>query len=84
MLLPIDKLELARNIKVVCQRYAVPLKAVALQFGLAHPAVISTIPGSVTSGEIEDNLKMINHSIPTELWSELKYENLLPQEAPTP
>ena len=82
--LPIDKLELAQNIKIICQRYAVPLKAVALQFGLAHPAVISTIPGSVTSDEIEDNFKMINHPIPSDLWSELKYENLLPQQAPVP
>ena len=81
--LPMDKLELAQNIKIICQSYAVPLKAVALQFGLAHPAVISTIPGSVTSDEIQDNFKMINHPIPSDLWSELKHENLLPPEAPT-
>ena len=43
---PREVLERARRIKRVCDRYGVPLKAAALQFGLAHPAVSATIPGA--------------------------------------
>ncbi|MBA13713.1 MAG: pyridoxal 4-dehydrogenase, partial [Chloroflexi bacterium] len=42
---PDDIVTKTRAIKEICERYQVPLKAVALQFGLKHPAVISTIPG---------------------------------------
>ena len=41
---PPEILSRARRIKAVCDRHAVPLKAAALQFGLAHPAVAATIP----------------------------------------
>lgn len=82
--LPPEMLKLARRIKAICDRYAVPLKAVALQFGLAHPAVAATIPGAVTPSEVEENVRMIAYPIPTDLWAELKYENLIPADAPVP
>ena len=43
---PQETLERAREIKAICDRHGVPLKAAALQFGLAHPAVAATIPGA--------------------------------------
>ena len=61
---PRDVLERARRIKDVCDRYGVPLKAAALQFGLAHPAVAATIPGARSIAEIEENLSMAAHPYP--------------------
>ena len=58
---PRDVLEKARSIKDVCDRHGVPLKAAALQFGLAHPAVAATIPGARSIEEIEENLCMAAH-----------------------
>ena len=81
---PSDMLDLARSIKVVCDRHDVPLKAAALQFGLAHPAVAATIPGAVTPDEVEENVRMVSHPIPPDLWAELKHEGLIPSDAPTP
>ena len=81
---PPEVLEQARKIKAVCDTYNVPLKAAALQFGLAHPAVAATIPGASAAEEVEENLRMVQVSIPDDLWAELKHEGLIPEEAPTP
>ena len=81
---PPEVLELARKIKAVCDRHDVPLKAAALQFGLAHPAVAATIPGAVSAAEVQENFDMVSRDIPADLWAELKHEGLLPENAPTP
>ena len=81
---PPEVLELARKIKAVCDRHDVPLKAAALQFGLAHPAVAATIPGAVSVDEVQENVNMVSFDIPDDLWAELKHEGLLPENAPTP
>jgi D-threo-aldose 1-dehydrogenase len=81
---PPQVLELARKIKAVCDRHGVPLKAAALQFGLAHPVVAATIPGARSADEVRENFDMASFEIPTDLWAELKLEKLIPEEAPTP
>jgi D-threo-aldose 1-dehydrogenase len=81
---PPEVLETARRIKAVCDRHEAPLKAAALQFGLAHPAVAATIPGPRTPEEAEENIAMANLEIPTDLWAELRAEGLIPTDAPTP
>ena len=81
---PREVVERARRIKDVCDRYGVPLKAAALQFGLAHPAVAATIPGARSIAEIEENLRMAGHPIPVDLWEELRAEGLIHPDAPAP
>ncbi len=81
---PRDVLEKARRIKEVCDRHAVPLKAAALQFGLAHPAVAATIPGARSIEELEENMRMAAHPIPADLWEELRAEGLTHPDAPAP
>jgi D-threo-aldose 1-dehydrogenase len=79
-----DVLDRARKLKAVCDRHSVPLKAAALQFGLAHPAVAATIPGAQSAAEVEENFSMAGHPIPLDLWGELRHEGLIPEAAPTP
>jgi D-threo-aldose 1-dehydrogenase len=81
---PSDVLDKARQIKAVCDRYQVPLKAAALQFGLAHPAVAATIPGARSPQEVEENIQMSSYTIPADLWAELKSDGFLPEQAPVP
>ena len=81
---PPDILERARRIRSVCDRYGVPLNAVALQFGLAHPAVASTIPGARTAGEAEDNHRAVSHPVPNALWEDLKHQGLVDPDSPVP
>ncbi len=81
---PPEKLDRARAIKTVCDRYAVPLKAAALQFILAHPAIAAVIPGAASVAEVEENARMVETPIPSALWAELKDAGLLDPSAPTP
>ncbi len=81
---PREILDKARRIKQVCDLHSVPLKAAALQFGLAHPAVAATIPGARSIDELEENLRMAAHPIPADLWDELRAEGLIHPDAPAP
>ena len=74
----------AQAIGAVCARYGVDLKAAALQFCAAHPAVAAVIPGARNATEVEQNAAMMEQPIPLELWAELKAAELLPAEAPVP
>jgi D-threo-aldose 1-dehydrogenase len=71
-------------IERVCATYGVPLAAAALQFPLAHPAVVTVIPGAKSRAEVEANTRLMTHEIPPTFWSDLKSERLIPLDAPTP
>jgi D-threo-aldose 1-dehydrogenase len=83
---PVDeaRLECALALQAVCSRHDVPLKAAAIQFPLAHPAVSCVVTGARTRAEIAENIALLQVDIPADLWAELRSEGLLPYEAPTP
>lgn len=81
---PADLMDKAARIAAVCERHRVPLRAAALQFILAHPAIASVIPGARSVAEVEDNIRMVETPIPRELWAELKERGLVEPGAPTP
>jgi D-threo-aldose 1-dehydrogenase len=74
----------ARAIAAACAKYGVDLKAAALQFCAAHPAVAAVIPGPRTPEEVTQNAAAMVQPIPDALWADLKSAGLLPPEAPTP
>lgn len=76
--------EKVRGIEAVCARHNVSLLAAALQFPLAHPAVVSVIPGAARPEEVVQNTKVLVSEIPQDFWAELKSEGLIATEAPTP
>lgn len=71
-------------IEAVCRAHHVALKAAALQFVLAHPAIVTTIPGTRSLAQLEENLDLIRADIPAAFWADLKTEGLLHQDAPVP
>lgn len=73
-----------RGIEAVCAAHAVPLPAAALQFVLAHPAVVSVIPGAAHASEIVQNIAHLNRSIPPGFWADLKTQGLIDPAAPVP
>ena len=81
---PPEMMDKAARIADICERHQVPLKAAALQFILAHPAIASVIPGARSVAEVEENARMVELEIPGELWAELKKAGLIAAEAPTP
>ncbi len=81
---PPEVVEKATRLKAVCDRYDTPLKAAALQFGLAHPAVVSTVPGPRNPAEARQNVAMVRFPIPSGVWADFKSEGLIPGAAPVP
>jgi D-threo-aldose 1-dehydrogenase len=81
---PPEVIERVRKVEQVAGRHGVPLKAAALQFPLAHPAVASVIPGARSAAEVEENFRLMKVAIPQDFWRELKAERLLPDKAPVP
>ncbi|WP_321962341.1 aldo/keto reductase [Paraburkholderia sp. J7] len=77
----IDRVE---QIKAMCSRYGVDIRAVALAFSLAHPAVAGVIPGASRPERIAENRALANCAIPAALWDELKSAGVISANAPTP
>jgi D-threo-aldose 1-dehydrogenase len=73
-----------RAIQAVAGRHGVSLQAAALQFPLAHPAVVSVIPGGAKPEEVTSNVGYLTESIPPAFWSALKSEGLIDAAAPVP
>ncbi len=66
-----ELIERARQIEALCQRYAVPMAAAALQFSLRDPRINSTIVGFSRPERIAQTLELTRQPIPPELWAEL-------------
>lgn len=77
-------LDRVRRIEAVCRRHKVKLPEAALRFPLAHPSVVSVIPGGVTPDQVRLNVKTLAAKIPKVLWRDLKAEGLLDERAPVP
>jgi D-threo-aldose 1-dehydrogenase len=73
-----------RGIEAVCRAHGVALPAAALQFPLAHPAVVSIIPGAARASEVTQNVASLQAAIPAAFWQDLKAQRLIDPEAPTP
>jgi hypothetical protein len=67
--------------KAVCDSHRVPLAAAALQFPLAHPAIV---PGPCNVDEFRSNLELLRLPIPAQLRADLHDTGLLHPKAPTP
>lgn len=64
-------IEQARQREVLCQRYAIPLAAAALQFSLRDTRIISTIVGISRPERIDETIALARYPIPEAFWEEL-------------
>jgi D-threo-aldose 1-dehydrogenase len=81
---PRGLLERAHEIATVCERHGTTLPAAAIAFPLAHPAVVSVCLGASSAEQVERNAALSRAPIPASLWSDLKTEGLLREDAPVP
>jgi len=72
------------KIKALTERYHVPMKAAALQFSLAHPAVAAVIPGATKPERIREDHAALTVAIPDDFWRELRQQGLVAANAPLP
>jgi len=81
---PQPLIERAVALRAVCARHGVPLKAAAIQFPAAHPAVAAVLTGARRDTELSENIALFDLPIPAELWPDLRAEGLLDERAPVP
>ncbi|QKY12091.1 aldo/keto reductase [Janthinobacterium lividum] len=81
---PAAILERVARIEVVCREFHVPLPAAALQFVVAHPAIVSFTAGTRTVEQLRQNLAWFSAPIPSAFWAALKHQGLLREDAPVP
>lgn len=72
------------RLEAVCDEFAVPLAAAALQFPAAHPQICSVLAGLANSEQVERAVSLINSEIPSAFWDELRERELLHPAAPIP
>ncbi|MEG8244971.1 aldo/keto reductase [Pseudomonas paracarnis] len=72
------------QIKAIAQAFGVSIKAAALQFSLAHPAVAAVIPGASRPGRIAEDVAALSEQIPAAFWQALREAGLISDRAPLP
>jgi D-threo-aldose 1-dehydrogenase len=72
------------KIKALAARYEVPVKAAAVQFVLAHPAVAAVIPGASKPSRIAEDHAAVKAVIPADFWREMREQGLVSPDAPLP
>jgi D-threo-aldose 1-dehydrogenase len=72
------------GLKAVAAKHGVDLRAAALQFCLAHPAVAAIIPGASRPGRSAENLALARAPIPADFWADLRTQKLVAADAPLP
>jgi len=81
---PPDVVARARRLAAVCDRHGVELRAAAIQFPLAHPAVASLVAGVRSIEHLDEYPRAMAMDLPAALWADLRSEGLLHPDAPVP
>jgi D-threo-aldose 1-dehydrogenase len=79
-----ETVQRAHAIYAICAAEGVDVGAAALQFPLAHPAVVSVIAGMRSPAEVSSAVARAVARIPASLWRKLREAGLLTVGAPTP
>lgn len=72
------------QLESVCEEFAVPLAAAALQFPAAHPQISSVLAGFASDAQVQQAVVWMNTPIPDEFWQQLRERELLHPAAVTP
>jgi len=71
-------------IAAACAAAGAPIQAAALQFPMAHPAVVACIPGAQSPAQLRQNAQWFAQLLPAALWDSLAQAGLIDSRAPTP
>ena len=73
-----------RQLTSVCDRHGIDLRTASLQFAAAPDIVAAIVPGSRSAEQARANLASMSVAIPSQFWVDLRRENLIAHDAPTP
>jgi len=79
-----DIMAKVEKIKSIADRHHISIKAAAVQFSLANPAVAAVIPGASRPERIAEDKSALNTVIPPEFWEEMREQQLVAAHAPLP
>ncbi|MCM3769110.1 aldo/keto reductase [Priestia aryabhattai] len=79
-----DIMAKVEKIKSIADRHHISIKAAAVQFSLANPAVAAVIPGASRPERIAEDKAALNTVIPPEFWEEMREQQLVAAHAPLP
>jgi D-threo-aldose 1-dehydrogenase len=74
----------AKRIAAICDEFNVPLQAAAIQFPRGHVVVKTVVLGMSKPDRVRQNMSWFSMKIPSALWSRLKAERLIREDAPLP
>ncbi len=74
----------ALALDALSRKHGTELKAAALQFCMAHPAVTVAVMGARNAAEVADNIAMSEMAVPAAFWQELRAQNIVDARAPLP
>ncbi|BCD25727.1 D-threo-aldose 1-dehydrogenase [Bacillus cereus] len=77
-------IEKVNKMKNLANRHGISIKAAALQFSLANPAVAAVIPGASKPERIAEDQAALKTVIPAAFWEEMREQKLVAVNAPLP
>ncbi|MEU9991785.1 aldo/keto reductase [Streptomyces sp. NPDC048045] len=80
---PGQLLDRALRLRTVAGRHGIGLRAAALAFCSAHPAVACVLAGARSAAEVHDSAEQFATPVPDAFWQELRDTGLLPPEEPS-
>lgn len=80
---PAELLDRAMRMKEIARRHGISLRAAALAFCTAHPAVTSVLVGARSAEEVHDCVDQFATPVPAAFWQELRDTGLLVTEEPS-
>jgi D-threo-aldose 1-dehydrogenase len=82
--IPPEYLEKRQKLREVAANHGVDLRTAALQFSAAPDVAAALVVGASSEQQILADYTSMQTKIPAEFWAELKAQNLIEQNAPTP
>ena len=82
--IPPEVLAKREALRAVAGRHGVDLRTAALQFSAAAPQAVALVVGAGSAQQIQEDWNSLQAKIPAEFWDELRQENLIEANAPTP
>src|SRR3984885_811216 len=82
--IPASFIEKRRKLREVAGNHGVDLRTAALQFSAAPDVAATLVVGARSQEQVLEDVTSMHTKIPAGFWAELKSQNLIEQNAPTP
>src|SRR6266404_1140342 len=82
--IPHQYIEKRERLRAVAAQFGADLRTAALQFSAAPDVAAALIVGAHTEAQVLANVSSMQATMPPEFWAELKRQNFIEQNAPTP